>query len=187
MRGLFIAALLLVATTVSAESETQNIFDMLGWDPVAKQLFLRDCHTDKGPWDLWTIDFKEPAKPHIAIKPLDKKSDVPEGLKVVKSVQLDEVDLTGLIRKEQLEREDNKLVKRYDMRIVIEWKAARTVSDFISYRSPEMQLMEVFQVPEGPCAVAIVSWNAHHAGVQKQRALVMCPDDRPGVPGSKKK
>jgi len=188
MRGLFTLALLLVSATVSAESETANTFDMLGWDPVAKQLFLRDCHTEKGPWDLWTIDFKEPSRPHIAIKPLDKKTDVPEGLKVVKSVQLDEVELSGLIRKEHLERDDNKLVKRYDMRVIVEWKGARTVSDFVSYRNPEMQLMEVFQVPEGPCSLAIVSWNAHHAGVQKQRALVMCPDDRTisGNPGKKK-
>src|SRR5688572_13475859 len=159
---------------------------MLGWDPAAKLLILRDCQTDKGPWDLWTIDFKDPSKPHIAIKPLDKKGDVPAGLKVVKSVQLDEVDMSGLIRKEHLERDDNKLVKRYDLRIVLEWKGSRTVSDFISYRSPEMQLMEVFQVPEGPCALAIVSWNAQHAGVQKQRALVMCPDDR-GISGTPKK
>jgi hypothetical protein len=183
------AMVLLVSATAWAESETANLFDMLGWDPVAKQLFLRDCHTDKGPWELWTIDFKEPSRPSISIKPLEKKTEVPDGLKVVKSVQLDEVSLSGSIRKEQLEREENKLVKRYDLRIILEWKGARTVSDFISYHSPEMQLMEVFQVPEGPCALAIVSWNAHHAGVQKQRALVMCPDDRKisGAPPPAKK
>ena len=178
MRALLTSALVLAAAPAFAESETANIFDMLGWDPVAKQLFLRDCHTEKGPWDLWTVDFKDPIRPHIAIKPLEKKSEVPEGLKLVKSVQLEEVSMSGLIRKEHLEREENKLVKRYDLRIVLEWKASRTVSDFISYRSPEMQLMDVFEVPEGPCALAIVSWSAHHIGVQKQRALVMCPDER---------
>jgi hypothetical protein len=177
---------MLVPLTVFAESETANIFDMLGWDPVAKQLFLRDCHTDKGPWDLWTVDFKEPTRPHIEVKPLEKKNEVPDKLKVVKSIQLEEVNLSGLIRKEHLEREENKLVKRYDLRIILEWKGTRTVSDFISYRSPEMQLMEVFEVPESPCAIAIVSWSAHHIGVQKQRALVMCPDDRK-ISGNPKK
>ena len=186
MRALLAGALLLlVPATAFAESETANSFDMLGWDPVAKQLFLRDCHTEKGPWDLWTVDFKEPTKPHIAVKPLDKKTDVPDALKVVKSVPLEEVELTGAVRKEQLERAENKLVKRYDLRIVLLWNGARTVSDFISYRSPEMQLMEVFQVPESPCALGVVSWSAHLQGIQKQRALVMCPDDRPA--GGKKK
>ena len=169
---------LLSAAPSFAESETANVFDMLGWDPAAKQLFLRDCHADKGPWELWTIDFKEPLKPHIQIKPLDKKTDVPDGLKAVKSVQLEEVELSGAIRKEQLERSENRLVKRYDLRIVLTWKTTRVVSDFISYRSPEMQLMEVFELPETPCALAVVSWSAHLAGIQKQRALVMCPDDR---------
>lgn len=178
MRALLTGALLLVSSVAFAESETANIFDMLGWDPVAKQLFLRDCHTDKGPWDLWTVDFKDPGKPHIAVKPLDKKNEVPEGLEVVKSVQLDEVEMSGAIRKEQLERSENKLIKRYDLRIVLKWNGAHTVSDFISYRSPDMQLMEVFQVPDSPCALAIVSWSAHLAGIQKQRALVMCPDER---------
>jgi hypothetical protein len=170
--------LLLLARPASAESETANTFDMLGWDPAGKQLYLRDCQSDSGPWDLWAVDFKDAAKPHIEIKPLDKKDDVPKGLKVVKSVQLDDVKLEGLIRKEQLERSENKLVKRFDLRIILEWKSARTVSDFISYRSPEMQLMDVFEVPDSPCALAIVSWSAHLAGIQKQRALVMCPDDR---------
>lgn len=178
MRALLTGACLLVAATASAETETANTFDMLGWDPVAKQIFLRDCHTDKGPWDLWTIDFKEPGKPHISIKPLDKKGDVPERLKVVKSVQLDEVSLSGLIRKEQLERWENTLIKRYDLRVIVEWKGARTVSDFISYRNAEMSLVEVFELPETPCSLAIVSWHAHLTAVQKQRALVMCPDDR---------
>lgn len=185
MRALLTGALVLCSANAFAESETANVFDMLGWDPVAKQLFLRDCHTDQGPWDLWTIDFKEPLKPHIQVNPLEKKTDVPQGLTVVKSVQLEEVDLSGAIRKEQLERAENKLVKRYDLRIVLTWKGSRTVSDFISYRSPEMQLMEVFALPESPCALAVVSWSAHLAGIQKQRALVMCPDDRAGKPGKK--
>jgi hypothetical protein len=181
VRTLLIASCLL-ALPAFAESETANVFDMLGWDATGKQLYLRDCQTDKGPWELWTIDFKDPGRPHIGIKPIEKKTDVPQGLKQVKSVQLDEVELTGMIRKEQLERSGNTLVKRYDLRIVLLWKGARTVSDFISYRSPEMQLMEVFQLEESPCALAIVSWSAHLTGVQKQRALVMCPEDRKAAP-----
>jgi hypothetical protein len=173
-----LAIVCLSALPAFAESDTANTFDMLGWDAASKQLFLRDCQTDKGPWDLWTVDFKEPSRPHISIKPLDTKDEVPKGLQVVKSVQLDEVELSGLIRKEQLERSGNTLVKRYDLRIILEWKGARTVSDFISYRSPDMQLLEVFQIQETPCALALVSWSAHLTGVQKQRALVMCPDDR---------
>jgi len=171
-------SLLIVALPAAAEAETANIFDMLGWDPVAKQVFLRDCQTEKGPWDLWAIDFKDPKRPNIAIKPLEKKNEVPEGLKVVKSVQLDEVGLQGQIKKEQLERSGNQLIKRYDMRVIIEWKGARTVSDFYSYRSPEMQLMEMFEVPDSACGVAIISWSAHLKGVEKQRALVVCPDER---------
>jgi hypothetical protein len=188
VRTLIVAACCLLAVPAFAESETANVFDMLGWDAANKQLFLRDCQTEKGPWDLWTIDFKDPTKPNIAIKPLEKKNEVPQGLKTVKSVQLEEVDLSGFIRKEQLERSQNSLVKRYDLRVVVQWKGSRTVSDFISYRSPEMQLMEVFQLEESPCALAIVSWSAHLTGVQKQRALVMCPDDRKigGTPPPKK-
>ena len=177
MRALCVAVCL-IASAALAESDTANTFDMLGWDPVSKQLFLRDCQTEKGPWELWTIDFKEPAKPNIGIRPIEKKNQVPDKLTVVKSVQLDEVDLSGLIRKESLERFENTLIKRYDMRVVVEWKGARAVSDFISYRDPEMKLMEVFALPETPCALAIVSWFAHLTGVQKQRALVMCPDER---------
>lgn len=173
-----LVAMVLIAVPAAAESDTANIFDMLGWDPVAKQLFMRDCQTEKGPWDLWTVDFKDPKRPNIAIRPLEKKKDTPEGLKVVKSIQLDEVTLSGSIRKEQLERSVNSLIKRYDMRVIIEWKGARTVSDFISYRSPEMQLMEMFEVPETACAMAIISWSAHLTAVQKQRALVVCPDER---------
>ena len=60
------------------------------------------------------------------------------------------------------------------------------VSDFISYRSPEMQLMQVFQLPETPCALAVVTWSAHLTGVQKERALVMCPEER-GAPVKPKK
>lgn len=178
VRAALVALLCFTAAPALAESETANTFDMLGWDPANKLLYLRDCQTDKGPYDLWSIDFKDAAKPNIGVRPLEKKTDVPQGLQVVKSVQLEDIGLSGSIRKEQLERVGNTLVKRYDLRIVLEWKGARTVSDFISYRSPEMQLMEVFQLPEGPCALAIVSWSAHLTGVQKQRALVMCPDER---------
>ena len=178
MRALLAAVVLLIAVPAAAESDTANIFDMLGWDTNSKQLYLRDCQTEKGPWDLWTVDFKDPKRPNIAIRPLEKKKDTPEGLKVVKSIQLDEVQLSGSIRKEQLERSVNSLIKRYDMRVIIEWNGARTVSDFISYRSPEMQLMEMFEVPETSCAMAIISWSAHLTGVQKQRALVVCPDER---------
>jgi hypothetical protein len=179
------AIVLFVALGARAESDTPNSYDMLGWDPVSHQLYLRDVMGDKGPWDLWTIDFKTPTEPHIFIKPLEKKNDVPEGLKLVKSVPLEEVQLSGFIRKEQLERSENRLVKRYDLRIIVEWNSSRVVTDLIAYRNPEMGLVEVYKLPpETPCAIAVVSWTAKLTGVILQRALVMCPPDKP-APGKK--
>ena len=172
--------LLLVCLSLPARAdpETPNSYDMLGWDAVSKQLYVRDCISDSGPWDLWTIDFANPKEPHIFIKPLDKKNQVPEGLKLVKSVPLEEVQLSGFIRKEQLERSENRLVKRYDLRIIVEWNNTRVVTDLVAYRNPEMGLVEVYKLPpETPCALAVVSWTAKLTGVVLQRALVMCPPD----------
>ena len=182
-----VAVVMCLSLSARAEGETANTYDMLGWDAANHQLYIRDCISDNGPWDLWQIDFKTPTEPHIFIKPLDKKNDVPPGLQIVKSVPLEEVQLSGFIRKEQLERAENKLVKRYDLRIIVEWNATRVVTDLIAYRSPEMGLIEVYKLPpETPCAVAVVSWTAKLSGVQLQRALVMCPPDQPAPKSGKK-
>jgi hypothetical protein len=167
-----------VSSVASAESETANSFDMLGWDSKTHRVYLRDCHNQNGPWELWTVDFSQPQKPHIEVSPLKQKDDVPMGLTLVKSVDLSEVDMKGSILGQKLDRASNSLVQRYDLRLILQWKGTRTVSDFITYRTPEMQLMEVFQLESTSCALAVVSWNALLTGIRKQRALLMCPDDR---------
>ena len=44
-------------------------------------------------------------------------------------------------------------MKRYDLRIIVEWSATRVVTDLIAYRTPEMGLVEVYKLPpETPCA-----------------------------------
>ena len=167
-----------VSSLSAAESETANSFDMLGWDSKAQRVYLRDCHNENGPWDLWTVDFSVPQKPYIEVSPLKQKEDVPKGLTLVKSIELSEVDMKGSIVAQKLDRASNSLVQRYDLRLVLQWKGTRTVSDFITYRTPEMQLIEVFQMESTSCALAVVSWNALLSGIRKQRALLMCPDDR---------
>ena len=183
---LSLAVLLAVPALADADRKEPNSFLMLGFDVKAKKLYLKEEISKKGPNDLWTIDFASPGEPHIQIAPIDEKVPLPTGLTVVKSVQLEDVELSGAVRKESLERHGNQLRRRFDLRISVGLSTAKSTSDFIAYQTPEVQLVEAYRLPEGEsvCSVAVVSYTATLTGVVVQRPLVMCPV---GGAGSKKK
>lgn len=184
MTRLSIATVVLVSTVAAASGTDRtepNSFLMLGFDKTAKKLYLKEELGKKGPYDLWTIDFTSAQEPHIEIAPIKGDEKPPGELALVKSVQLDDVDFSGSIRKESLERNGNHLMKRYDLRVVVALNGARSTSDFIAYRNPELQLIETFMLPEGEgsCSVALVAYTSNLAGVVLQRPLVMCPGGSP--------